>query len=166
MNQYKTLELPSQEELRELFDFNFETGELIKKKTGKRVSTIRDGYIRTSVGKKIYQAHRLIWKLVYGTIPSDMQIDHIDGNRTNNKINNLRLVTNRDNVINQDFSGRGEVNYIGVNKDRGKYMARIRTENGRIFLGRFETPELAALAYNEAAKCHHGKYARLNEVQQ
>ena len=90
----------TQEELKELLDYNPETGLFtwnvynnIKNKT--TAGTFNDGYIQIKIKQKIYQAHRLAWLYVYGEWPKG-QIDHINGIRDDNRIENLRDVTNRE----------------------------------------------------------------------
>lgn len=164
----------SQDRLRELFDFNFELGVLLwrfrpeipehinRRLAGTEAGTIHKNYRYVKVDQKKYAVHRVIWKLAYGNIPDDMQIDHIDGDGLNNKLDNLRLVTNQQNQLNRKVNkGR---KYKGVYKSRDKFKAEIMTEEGRLYIGVYGTPEDAARAYNEAAKEHHGEYARLNEI--
>lgn len=180
MNQKnKALDLPSQDELRSMFDYNFETGRLIWKSRadrdiawngrycGKVAGNIgRKGYCYVSINNRSYAAHRIIWKLAYGNIPNDLHIDHIDGNPKNNRIDNLRLATNQQNQLNRktDSKRKHEIPFKGVYKHKNKYKSEIKTSEGRLYLGLFNTPELAALAYNEAAREHHGSHAQLNEV--
>lgn len=100
--------LPPLETLRELFTYCPETGSLIRAKTtGSRSvkgnvagSPNRDGYLRVRVKGEEFMVHRLVWKLVKGEdIPDGLYIDHIDRNRQNNRIENLRLATD---LINQN----------------------------------------------------------------
>lgn len=114
----------------------------------------RSGHVRVEINDSMYMAHRIIWKLAYGTIPDTMQIDHVDGDPSNNKLDNLRLVTNTQNQLNRK-ADKGR-KYKGVYKSRDKFKAEITTAEGRVFLGVYGTPEDAARAYNEAAKEHHG----------
>lgn len=176
----KVLELPSQDELRRMFDYDTETGDLIWKKredrdicwnghfAGKRAGSNNKGYRYVQIDNKKYAAHRIIWKLAYGNIPTHLQIDHIDGNGMNNRLDNLRLATNQQNQLNRmaDNIRKGEIKYKGVYKHNNRYKAEITTSEGRKYLWLFKTPELAAIAYNKAAKEYHGKHACLNEVQQ
>lgn len=166
-------ELPSQEELRQMFDFMPETGDLIwrvrddrdnawnGRMAGKRVGAkSKDGYMRSQIGEKQYAVHRLIWKLAYGQIPSHMQVDHINGIRDDNRLDNLRLCDNRQNQFNRNCDkGRG---YKGVYRHRRRWKAEITTPEGRKYLGLYKTPEEAAIAFDAAARQWHGEHAKLN----
>lgn len=71
-------------------------------KPGTRAGTIDPfGYLLVQTGGKRYRSHRIIWALHYGSISSTQQIDHIDGNRLNNKIENLRLCNGAENSQNK-----------------------------------------------------------------
>lgn len=171
-------ELPSQDELNRLFEYDREKGLLIwryrKDKdicwngrlAGKVAGSTDKGYRIVKFDDRKYAAHRLIWKLAYGSIPNDMQIDHIDGNGLNNRLDNLRLVTNQENQANRhaDNKRKNGVKFKGVYKHNNKFKAEITTKSGRLYLGLFNTPEEAAHAYNEAANEHHGEHAKLNKV--
>jgi hypothetical protein len=112
------------------------------------------------LGKRYY-AHRLAWLYEYGEFPEKI-IDHIDGNRTNNSIHNLRDVSQALNSQNQKEAridnGTG---YLGVTFDKRPRTAKYRARIGitgcakRICLGYFETPELAHLAYLDAKRKLH-----------
>lgn len=164
--------LPSQAVLRELFDYNPETGELTwlrrpektgqwnGKYAGKAAGTPRKGYVSVTIDRQKYQAHRLIWKLVFGTIPNEKMVDHENGICDDNRLENLRLVTNQQNQLNRRCDkGRG---YKGVYRKDNRWKAEITTPEGRKYLGLFKTPEQAAIAYDAAAKRWHGEHANLN----
>ena len=100
----KTIALPTQERLRELFDYR--NGELIwLKPSGRRakpgqVAGARDkcGYRVVGVDGRLYKGHRLIWVWHHGNDPG-RYVDHLDGDPRNNRIENLEPVTNRENVV-------------------------------------------------------------------
>lgn len=104
-------------------------------------------------------AHQLAWLYVNGTWPPS-QIDHIDGDGLNNKIENLRLANSAQNNSNRSFNGA--VGFKGVywNKSGKAYRAQIQINGRRIYLGSFATPEEAHEAYVKAAKELHGEFAR------
>lgn len=108
----------------------------------------QEGYYHVQLCGLTYLVHRVIWALTQESDPGEMQVDHIDGVRTNNNPANLRLVTNRinnQNKTNHSKHGTG-VKPLGV-----KYQARIRI-NGRLkHLGTFATREEASHAYAKAA---------------
>jgi hypothetical protein len=91
-----------QEVLLKTFSYDPETGQLTRLKTGEAYKPNRkDGYVVVGFDYKTYLAHRLIWIMVYGRSPTE--IDHIDGNPSNNALSNLREVTHYDNLMNSSF---------------------------------------------------------------
>ena len=155
--------LPSQKELRELLKYDPETGRLFWKArqtgwsgfntrfAGKEAFTAIDsgGYRIGSLLQVRHRAHRVIWKLVYGTDPE--QIDHENGDRQDNRLTNLRAVTDQENKKNSKrrSDNRSGVVGVGTHSD-GKFRARIGTEH----LGLFETLEEATVA-RRAAELNH-----------
>ena len=168
----KAKELPSQEELRRMFDYYPETGKLVWKRredrdsqwngrmAGKEAGSIKKGYIRVDINNKSYQIHRVIWKLAYGTIPNDRQVDHINGDGFDNRLCNLRLVTNRENQHNRS-ANKGK-KYKGVYKKGNGFKAEIGHKGELIYIGFFKSEEKAAMEYDKKARELHGKHARLN----
>ena len=96
-------------------------------------------------------AHRVAWIIYYGVIPDN--IDHINGIRTDNRICNLRSVTQAENAKNMRKSKRNKSGHVGVRFEqrRQKWIADIRVDRELIFLGRFEQKE-DALAARKAAE--------------
>ena len=78
------------------------------------------GYVRVGVKGvergtyKSLLGHRVVWQMVYGEIPSGMEIDHINGNRSDNRIENLRIVTPTENARNHGISKRNKSGVVGV----------------------------------------------------
>ena len=91
-------------------------------------------------------------------------VDHIDGNGLNNQRSNLRQCSHQQNLHNQDIRIDTSTGYKGVhfNKESGKYRAQIAVNHKRHFLGSFADPAEAALAYDNAARKHHGEFCRVN----
>lgn len=118
-------------------------------------------YAGVKDGKYIYSRiylHRYITKA-----PDGIQVDHINGDRLDNRSKNLRVCTNKQNNRNK---GPQKGKYKGVHwsKTSKRWVAQI-TKNYKVrHLGCFMTAEAAALAYNEAAKELHGEYAYLNKI--
>lgn len=107
------------------------------------------GYLVVSVHGTRYYAHRLAWAITHGYFPKFM-IDHIDGNKLNNKISNLREVTASQNQWNQiKPNSRSKTGYLGVSIDLAsqKYVASIRKNKKKIHIGRFECAIDAHNAY-------------------
>ena len=162
--------LPTQERLQELFDYSVTTGTLTRKigvrgfAAGRSVGCFNPttGYWVTSVDKQQYQAHRLVWKLVTGADPQDLDVDHIDGDRANNAWHNLRLATRSQNQRNRGPQANGTSGFKGVcfSKRRQKWRARLNVGYVEHHLGYFDTPEEAHAAYLAAAERLHGEFAR------
>jgi len=98
-------------------------------------------------------------------VPNDgLFIDHINGNGLDNRRENLRLCTNAENTRNSRVSSSNTTGYRGVSLHgpTKKFRARIKSDDGTIYLGHFKTAIDAALAYDFAAKRFHGEFARLN----
>jgi hypothetical protein len=119
------------------------------------------GYITLKLDGKMYQAHRLAWLWVYGRWPKE-EIDHENLNRADNKINNLREATHSQNQHNtsaykNNSTGMKGVTYLKQNK---KWMAQIQRNKQNYYLGVYNTPEEAHVAYKTAAKEFFGEFAR------
>lgn len=126
------------------------------------------GYIAFSVTyeNRRYRlmAHRVIWALHHKKWP--LMVDHIDGNKTNNSLNNLREVNNSQNCRNKLGNKNSKVKWKGVtyHKRDKTYDAVIGVTGKNTYLGRFLEPMEAALAYNYAAEKMFGEYAKFNQV--
>jgi len=121
------------------------------------------GYMLTTEnGRAIY-----LHKLILGLQNTKTLVDHINGNKSDNRRSNLREVTSAQNNQNQHCGARGFVGYRGVDihTQNKNYRARIGFNGKRIYLGCFPTPKLAAQARNIASFLLHGEYAGLlNDV--
>lgn len=144
----------------ELFDYIPETGELIRKvtvgnsKAGTVISTTSTyGYIRVLIDWQRYYVHQVAWMCVHGVWPSN-QIDHIDNNRTNNRIENLRVCTASENCLNQrSVRVNNKMGVHGVHKlPSGKYRAQIQINGKKLNLGLFINPDDASNAYAQMKK--------------
>lgn len=138
------------------FDYDPSTGTFISKKSGEISGSMEQlGYLSVAVGRTRIKSHRLAWLFAYGRWPNG-EIDHINGNRADNRIANLREVTRSQNMQNL-HKVRGASIYHGVtwNERLGKWRARITVDKKRISLGCFDKEELAYAAYIKAKKIHH-----------
>lgn len=126
------------------------------------------GYIYIRINKKLYPAHRLAWIYVNKNKPKYF-IDHINGDKLDNRFINLREATNSQNKMNAGKHIDNTSGYVGVFFERRikKWRSQIHVNGKRLQLGCFKNPVSAAMEYDLAAKKHHGKFARLNfpEVQ-
>lgn len=164
-------EIPSQEYLRSMFDYNPETGVLNWKvrdassfaKTpgrsaewqanqwnsrfnGKQAGYFAGGYWRMYFEGKNHLVHRLIWKLMTGEDP--VQVDHIDGDRRNNRFSNLRNVTHVVNMKNKSLYANNKSGVPGVefhNRDK-VWVSKIGVNGGQIQLGSYPTKDEAIAA--------------------
>ena len=150
--------------------FKYSDGNLYRIKTSKtRPDTLGkpfggvtgNGYIQGWFLGKLYYLHHLIYIYHYGSLP-EVYIDHKDGNRLNNKIENLRPVTTQQNMFNAKGQAGSSSKYKGVcwDKARGKWRARIVVNEKEMYLGRYDTEEEARDAYTFAAEELHGEYRR------
>ncbi|WBK39696.1 HNH endonuclease [Xanthomonas phage L522] len=118
-------------------------------------STNNRGYLQVQVYGKLYKSHRLAWLLHTGKWPSQ-HIDHINGRKTDNRIENLRECTHAENHQNRGKNKNNTTGVLGVCLEKnGKWRARICVDGKDIFLGYFETLEAAAAARAEAKKRLH-----------
>ncbi len=167
----------TKEECKERFDYDSVLGVLsyrthkVKSKIGKICRYKHNkGYYRVKIKNKQYMHHVLIWNWHYGIIPDDKLVDHIENVDysigANDRIENLRLVTPRVNVIKSKMNKSNKSGYRGVNfyKKSNKWEAKISVNNKQIRLGWYDDILEAARAYNEAAILHHGSEAILNDV--
>lgn len=133
-------------------------GRIKKRPAGTRLST---GYIGVVIGPKRYYAHRICWALYHGRWPEE-QIDHINGDKTDNRITNLREATNLQNGKNLKMSVRNTSGVTGVTFDRAnnKWRATLKANGRSIYLKRWDTFEQAVEARKAAEKQYFGKWVR------
>lgn len=182
----KIIPLPSLEYLQECFEYNRDTGELFWKVrplhhfksegrwrmwnaqfSGKKISYINNtGYHAVGIGSIRYLVHRINWKIKYGEDPKEC-IDHIDGNKLNNRIDNLREASKLQNKINQMVTKNNTLGVKGVsyaNKHKS-YQTAIAIDGKRTYLGSFNTIEEASLVYQAASLKYHGEFSTVDELE-
>lgn len=116
-------------------------------------------YARACINKKSVAMHRFITNT-----PDGLVVDHIDCNGLNNRLCNLRICTQSENLLNKKKHANNTSGYKGVSWDKSKrrWQATIRFKGKMEQIGRFNTLEEAARAYDEAARKYFGEFARLN----
>lgn len=160
----------SLEELKSVLDYDADAG-IFKWKIRPRQRACSNiagsvnpyGYIQICIKQKIYRAHRLAWFYFYGKWP-DQEVDHINGNKDDNRICNLRLADKQKNQANSKMRSGNLTGFKGVftlqDNRKKKYCSRITVDHKTIWLGNFYTPEEAHAAYCNAANMHFGDFAR------
>ena len=127
-------------------------------KAGEIAGTLNSsGYIQIKIKGKCYRAHRLAWIYVYGESPKE-QIDHINGIRNDNSINNIRECSHAENLQNQRKpQARNTSGFFGVSFDKSKvkYRAQISVNGKNINLGLFKTASSAHDVYLTAKRKYH-----------
>ena len=179
-------QLPSPEALRQLLRYEAKTGKLFWKDrheasftetrlwkrwhtlySGKEafLMTSRQGYKEANINGVGMKAHRVAWAMHYGEWPSGW-IDHINGVRTDNRIDNLRIASGSENAMNRKLPVNSTSGFKGVSwdKESRKWKAHIKRDGVKRSLGRFHCPREAAEAYNAAAIVAFGEFALLNEI--
>jgi len=150
--------------MRDLFSYDPETGELRWKVGGRgwRAGDVAgsitwNGYISVTVGGRQHMAHRVIWFIVHGYWPRE--IDHVNQIKSDNRIANLRECTRSQNRMNRTLATRtSQTGRRGVFLHRGKYAAQIRVNGKFIHLGTFDDPEFAQLVRDSMAERMFGEF--------
>jgi hypothetical protein len=115
------------------------------------------GYIRINIKRKMYYAHRLAWLYVHGAFPTH-EIDHVDRDPANNRIDNLRLATHPQNASNAPKRRTNRSGLKGVCHVRGRWIATISSNGRQMHIGMFDTAAEAHSAYLAAAKKYHREF--------
>lgn len=141
-------------------NFTWKTNRRGRRQAGDTAGCIHPhGYVRISIDYRLYNAHRVAWLFITGKWPVQ-NIDHIDGNRANNKASNLRECSQQANCFNRKLRRDSKSGYKGVSSVNGKWGAWIKINGKSKNLGcSFETAEEAHKAYCEAAKRLYGEFA-------
>ena len=128
-----------------------ELGHFYWRDTGERILRLR-----FRIGQRLYSAHRLAWLYMTGSWPTS-HIDHINGDRRDNRFCNLREATPAENAQNKSLYSNNTSGYPGVHWDRKAQLwrAQIRVQGRRIHLGRFPTPDEAYRAYLKGKAEYH-----------
>lgn len=140
-----------------MYTYDKATGEILR--DGVAVGCKDDeGYVMVWYNKKLWRAHRLAFHLLGLELPA--QVDHINGNRSDNRWANLRPCTNMQNQYNRkSCSKEGRLKGALYNKSKRVWYSMIRHGGRRTYLGTFPTEQAAHAAYMSAAKELHGEFA-------
>lgn len=119
-------------------------------------------YVTTKVDSKEYKVHRLIWMYHYGNMPEN-QIDHINGDSLDNRIENMRDVNNGENSKNRCIQSNNSTGYHGITMHKGRYRVRINVNKKRISCGVYDTFEEALNVRKELEKKYnyHNNHGRV-----
>lgn len=159
----------TQEELRDLLDYDPSTGLLHwKKKIARKIVVGQqagclgsDGYIRIRINGVLHLGHRVAWLHHYGNLPAI--VDHRNLCRSDNRIINLRSANKSLNAMNSRSHRDAISTFKGVSwaKDKNKWHASICKGRKHFFLGYFDSEDEASQAYARASVLHHGEYGRI-----
>lgn len=155
--------------LRSVLHYDQDTGEFrwIAQASNRRGSGLvagclcnKSGYRLIGYKGKVYKASRLAWLYVHGEWPPAI-VDHINGDRANDRIANLRLATQAENLRNRGKQKNNTSGFKGVYQHaQNNWRARITKDGRQYCLGLYSTPEEAHRAYAIAAERLHGDFAR------
>jgi len=154
----------TRELLRELFNYEPSTGWLMRRtrpanctqKGDIAGSVSSNGYINIMINGKQYKAHRIVWLYHFGTLPE--YLDHINRNKLDNRLENLRPATKAQNMANRSRNTKSSSRFKGVRQKRSKWMAQARIDGEKKYLGSFSTQEDAHRAYCSAMQKEFGEY--------
>jgi hypothetical protein len=154
----------TQERLKSLFEYNNTTGRLValsnskRRKVGDLIGNRNErGYLVASVDGKNYRVHRLVFLYHFGYMPE--QIDHINGVRDDNRIENLREATSIQNSYNRKPLAQSGKKGVYWHKQSQKWVASIWINKKNIHLGSFCSVEEAALVAFKTREKKHGDFA-------
>lgn len=161
----------TQERLIELFRYDKDSGMLYvnknRKGSSKKVGSIagsvsKNGYIEIDIDARRYRVHRLAFLYINGKFP-DSVVDHVNGDKADNRWRNLIECSQGDNLQNiHKVKSTSTTGYTGVHRYKDKFIAKINIDGKQIHLGEFDTAEDASTAYKNAKVIHHQYYNKIN----
>jgi hypothetical protein len=163
-----TAKILTQARLKELLEYNPETGDfhrVVGRKgagfSGTKAGSPSHGYLTIMVDGKNYRCHRLAWLYVYGEFPNG-HLDHINREKTDNRISNLRVASKKQNAENTGIQANNKSGHRGVfwNSQKSKWHARIKHHGKTLHLGFFDDPLNASNAYQTKAMQLFTHYAQ------
>tara|TARA_R100001163_G_scaffold61721_1_gene51933 strand:+ start:775 stop:1302 length:528 start_codon:yes stop_codon:yes gene_type:complete len=166
--------LPPLEELKEYLDYNSDTGVFIWKKRpayrikiGQQAGCLNsEGYRMIKLKRSIYLSHRIAYYMYHGVDPLEKQVDHINGNKADDRIKNLRLATCQENNFNKGLRRNNTSGFTGVHWRRGrqKWIATVQLRGNYKYLGIFNEKEDAIQARIEAEKKYFGEFRADSQI--
>ncbi len=151
-------------QLKEILEYNPITGVFTWLKPRGRLQagsvagwTEQGRYTRINTRYGIYYAHRLAFFYITGRWPK-ADVDHVNGNKADNRWKNLRGATRTQNFFNRGITKRNLLGLKGVFKKRNKFIAAATKNKKTFYLGSFDTPEKAHKAYVAFARKNHGRF--------
>jgi len=117
------------------------------------------GYYHLTFNYKTYFVHRVVWLLHHGSFPPE-ELDHLNRTRVDNRIENLRLASRKENSQNSRRSSNSGAEGVHFNKRSKKYRTHIKLNKKQVYLGSFNSPEEAHAAYRAAKIEHHLFYVQ------
>jgi HNH endonuclease len=166
MKMSRYIPLPDQARLKELFSYDYGTGVLSWKVSYPELNVYagdpagslkKSGYTDVSVDNRIYKLHRIVWKYIKGVDPIG-QIDHINRDKSDNRIENLREVVPQVNSQNRD--PLSTIPGASYHKRDGVWFSNLCVAGQQLHLGTFSCPLLAGLAYLDCKNLLHPKYSK------
>lgn len=150
---------PTADYLRSILSYCPDSGEIrwSKRRFGVKVGSVagtdHKGYLRIRISGKMYLAHRVAWVMHYGSWP-EIDLDHIDRDKRNNRINNLRMVDRSQSCVNRDYPP-GASGVRGVSKHKCGWQVSISMYGKNQYIGLFQTIEEAEAARKGAEAILH-----------
>lgn len=151
-----------QNKLKELFDYEPETGNFIRKNSNKIAGCLNSaGYVHVKIKNKTYKAHRLAWVYVNGDLPDGYVIDHVNHVRDDNRIDNLRIATVKENNRNLSIRKDNNSGIKGIHwkKNRNKWCATCTVDRKKYHVGYFTDISDAEHAVKNFRETHHGDFS-------
>jgi hypothetical protein len=157
-----TKQILTVDRLREIIEYDPENGNLwwlepaqARKMDRPAGSVGKDGRISVMINGVRCKAYRVAWAIVFNEWPVG-HLDHKNGDPSDNRVENLRIVNHSENAQNQRRpQKRNKCGFLGVSEKKGAWEASIKIHGKSLYLGRFHSPELAHEAYLLAKRIHH-----------